>query len=99
MHQADPIDSAPTGLLVWEAEGGATDAPPAALTRRAAREETVLLARLGRALLGEWHKLTAPLRRAVYDRAAPHGPGRGSHGARRRLARYLHDHQDRPARG
>lgn len=99
MHQADPIDSAPTELLVWEAEGGTTDAPPAPAARRAVREETVLLARLGRALVGEWHNLTTALQRAVYDRAAPDGAGRGSHGARRRLARYLHDHRDRPARG
>jgi hypothetical protein len=99
MHQADQIDSAPTELQLWEAEGGATDAPLAPMARRAAREETVLLAWLGKALVGEWHNLTTLLQRAVYDRAATYGAGSGSHGARRRLARYLHDHRDRPARG
>jgi hypothetical protein len=99
MHQLDTIDSAPTELLVWEAEGGAVDAPRADAGWPSAIGDTALLARLGMAVVGEWHNLTTPLRRAVYDRAAPAHGGRGSRAVRRRLARYLHDHKSHAGRG
>jgi hypothetical protein len=99
MHQMDRIESAASELLVWEAEGGAVDASWTDAGWPAATGEAALLARLGMAVLGEWHNLTTPLRRAVYDRAAPARGGRGSRAVRRRLARYLHDNKSHLGRG
>lgn len=98
MHRLDMGNPTPTELFVWEAEGGAVDASADA-GWPSAMAESALLARLGMAVVGEWHNLPTSLQRAVYDRAAPANAGRGSRGVRRRLARYLHDHKSHAGRG
>ncbi len=98
MYAADSLASSRPDILVWETEGGAIDAPADASWPPAGRH-TAMLARLGAALVGEWNNLPTPLRRAVYDRAAPADAGRSGQRARRDLARYLHDHKSRSGRG
>lgn len=97
MHHPETISRARTELLVWEAEGGAIDAPADA--SRPAAGDALLLERLGAALVREWDTLPMPVQRAVYDRAAPADAGRDGQAARRDLARFLHDHKQRPTQG
>jgi hypothetical protein len=87
---------AATALEEWEAEGGASAGVPQASEHGASRPsplERLLLQRLGAALVGEWNNLPAPLRRAIYERAAGGGSSLNRLTTRRQMARFLHDHK------
>ena len=82
-------------LESWDAEGGALAGPaftaadtPAALSAAERR----LLGRLGAALVGEWNRLPMPLKRAIYDRAVRGAATCDTAALKRRMARFLHDH-------
>lgn len=88
-------------LDAWDAEGGAAGAAaridvPSAMTR--SRAERGLLERLGAALLEQWHALPTPLRRTIYDRAVEDAAPCDLSVLKRRMARFLHDHQDHAPR-
>ena len=87
---------AATALEEWEAEGGASAGVRQASEHGASRPsplERLLLQRLGAALVGEWNNLPAPLRRAIYERAAGSGSSSNRLTTRRQMARFLHDHK------
>lgn len=83
------------GLQRWETEGGAT-AVRVGATLSPGSGETVLLKRLGAAVVGEWNRLPRSLQRALYDRAVSVDGGRSDAAARRDMACFLHDHKSRP---
>jgi hypothetical protein len=82
-------------LEEWEAEGGSADLTQA-IERTASRPSPVdrlLLERLGAALVGEWNNLSAPLQRAVYERATGGGASLNNLTTRRQMAQFLHHHK------
>lgn len=78
-------------LEAWEAEGGAS-----ADADTLSEVDRLLLQHLGAALVGEWNNLPMPLQRAVYGRAVGGGASCDAATLKRQMARFLHDHKDRP---
>jgi hypothetical protein len=86
-------NEAAMALEEWESEGGSADLTQAKerLESRPSPVNRLLLERLGAALVGEWNNLSAPLQRAVFERATAGGASLNRLTTRRLMARFLHD--------
>ena len=84
-------------LDAWDVEGGACGVAARAAgsaDRGGPVTQRLLLERLGAALMGEWHALPTPWRRAIYMRAvANEATTRDPAPFKRTLERLLDDHQ------
>lgn len=92
----------PSGLDVWDAEGGGLGGVSAAAAASAAGarvSEQALLCRLGSAVIGEWGDLAMPLRRAIYERAVGGRDAPGWPALKRQMAQLLHEHRSRQQGG